>query len=330
MKGYEELNRSLQSELEKVKVQQQMKARGSPGQPPASPHNGDLVREVQRLRGARDGRGARGGRGGGNTSDSLQQHHQQNQLQLLQRDIEEKEADVIRYRERCHRAEAENEELTEKLALERSKYDEENEELTEKLALERSKYDEEKRKLEEQLKGYEELNRSLQSEVKVRQQMRACGSPGQPPASPHNGDLVREVQRLRAEVKEKEFANTKMSRQVDATAAELKRVTAYSKVQSQKLLAMKTSAQVYYTHSCMYMYVCLFDLACFFLSSFFISHVYTHACTMYIKYIYYTHVATRVSITLCWNVFLVPVHVHVRRVQRTFQAHNYNNSCLSM
>ena len=213
-------------------------------------------------RGARDGRGGRGARGGGNTSDSLQHHHQQNQhlqLQLLQRDIEKKEADVIRYRERCHRAEAENEELTEKLVLERSKYDEE------------------KRKLEEQLKGYEELNRSLQSElekVKVQQQMKARGSPGQPPASPHNGDLVREVQRLRAEVEEKEFANKKMSRQVDATAAELKKVTAHSKVQSQKLLEMKTSAQVY-THSCMYMYVCLFDLACFFLSSF-SSLMYTH------------------------------------------------------
>ena len=212
------------------------------------------ARDGRGARGGRDGRGARGGRGGGNTSNSLQQ----NQLQLLRRDIE-KEADVIRYRERCHRAEAENEELTEKLALERSKYDEE------------------KGKLEEQLKGYEDLNRSLQSElekVKVHQQMKARGSPGQPPASSHNGDLVREVQRLLAEVKEKEFANTKMSRQVNATAAELKKVTAHSKVQSQKLLAMKTSAQVY-THSCMYMYVCLFDIACFFLSSF-SSLMYTH------------------------------------------------------
>ena len=190
---------------------------------------------------------------------------------------------MIRYRERCHRAEAENEELTEKLALERSKYDEE------------------KRKLEEQLKGYEELNRSLQSEVKVQQQMKARGSPGQPPASPHNGDLVREVQRLRAEVKKKEFTITKMSRQVDATAAELKKVTAHSKVQSQKLLAMKASAQVY-THSCIYMYVCLFVCLTLLASFFLPSHLsYIHTCMYNVHKVYILY--TR-SYTCIYNIML--------------------------
>ena len=102
--------------------------------------------------------------------------------------------------------------------LRRHRYEPEHEKLAEKLALERSKHDEEKRKL---VKEHEELNDSL----------------------------LRELEKQKED-------NKRLEHKIKITAAELNKVSAHSKDQSQKFLAMKASAQVY-IHSCMYMYTCM-------------------------------------------------------------------------